>query len=151
MSINVVDTILRVILHDEDRHVLPENRVSETVDDLAEREVVVRHARLRCAPVRGGPLRVVARQDHHHQVRHRLALFPFSQVKQDVPGLHDIGRFLRPAGILLDQHAIERGNVGMRLVALLEQLTLECVVVRPLIVLLEHRRPARGGLRIALR
>ena len=45
MAVDVVDAILRVVLDDENRHVLPERRVRKPVDDLAEPEVVVGDAR----------------------------------------------------------------------------------------------------------
>ena len=50
------------ILHDEDRHFGPELAVAHGFENHAEREIIVRNARLGRAPTGARPLRVIARQ-----------------------------------------------------------------------------------------
>src|SRR5215831_10180616 len=54
--------VLRVILHDEDRHPRPELRVAQGVDNLTESEVVVGDHGLGCRSPRRGSVGVIGRK-----------------------------------------------------------------------------------------
>ena len=110
---------------------------------LPEREIVVGDARARRAPAGRRPLRVIVRQDDHHEIRHLARRLPLAEVRENVAGLHDVGHFLRPPRILAHERAVERRNVGVRVVPRLQHVAVKREVVRPLVVLREHRAAHR--------
>ena len=67
-GIDVVGTILCIVLDDEDRRLFPVRAVADTIDQLADRPVVVGHSRHRRGCAHPGALRVVFAQAHHHKV-----------------------------------------------------------------------------------
>jgi hypothetical protein len=116
----MVDAVLRVVLDDEDRHVLPERRMRQSLDNLPESEIVVGDARAWRTPARGRAHCVIIRQNDHDEVRHVARCFPIGEVRQNVARFDHVGHFLRPAGILAHELPIERRNVGVGLEASLQ-------------------------------
>src|SRR6266568_1818458 len=68
------------------------------------------------APSRGGALRVIARENNEHEIRHRVPRFPFAQMLEHDVGFHHVWDRHRPAWIFADQNAVERRNVRPRVV-----------------------------------
>ena len=148
MSVDMIDAILGVILHDKYRHRLPETRMGEPFDHAAQREVVVRHARLRRAPTRRRPHGVIARQNHHDEVWHRRARLPLAEVLEEHVGLDDIGRLLRPPRVFANEDTVEGGNRRTRIVPALEQRTEKRRVVWLAVAILGEQFCANRGHRI---
>ena len=123
MAINMVDAVLRIILNHEYRHVLPERTLGKALHHNAKREVVIRLMRGGRATPCGRPIRVVTRQNHHHQVGHRLLGFPFLDVLGKNIGLQHVRDILRPRRIFTHQRAIERRDRRRGVVVLLHKLT----------------------------
>ncbi len=70
MRVHVVGPVLRIVLQDEDRRIVPERRVRHRLHQPAHRQVVVRHRRLRRRPALHRPCGVVIRQPDGDVVRH---------------------------------------------------------------------------------
>ena len=142
MPIDVIDAVLRVVLDGDDGHRLPERAVRQPLDDLAQRQIVVRDACLGRTPPGARALGVIVREDDQHEVRHGVLRFPLAQMLEDDVCLHDVGYRLGPTRILAHQRSVERWNVGSRGVPLRDEPAEDSRVVRLRVsILRQQRRP----------
>ena len=117
MPVDMVDPILRVVFDRENGQRLPERAVREALHDPAQGEIVVRDACLGRTPSGTRSVRMIAGQNDQHEVGHRVLRFPDAQMLEDHVRLHDVRNGQRPAWIFANQNAVERRNVGPRVVA----------------------------------
>src|SRR5262249_31751295 len=84
VAADVVPTGLWVIFDRENRHVRPEFRVAEGLDDPAERQIIVGNTRTGCLAARTRAIRMVLRQADENELRKLALFFELFQFTQDV-------------------------------------------------------------------
>src|SRR5262245_25866222 len=72
MGVDVIWTVLRVVLDDEDRELVPHLAFRYRLYDLADRRVVRRNLRLGSKRAGCGSLRMVLPEAHHHEIRNAV-------------------------------------------------------------------------------
>ena len=147
----MIDTVLRIVFDNQNRHRLPEGRVAQRLHDLAEREIVVGNACTGCAPAGTRALSMIVGKHEQREMRHLLRRLPFLQVFNQNICLDDVRYLLRPAGILTHQNLVETRDLAARIVHLLERATGPRRIVRRRIPICCHQLCTRTRHRVARR
>src|SRR5881296_1453371 len=71
----MIPAILGIILNDEDARLFPKAAVTERLDNLAERKVIIGNGRSRCRKSRFGPAGMIVWKANQHQVGQVAGLF----------------------------------------------------------------------------
>src|SRR5262249_39432320 len=94
VRVDMIGTVLRVVLDDEDRELLPERAARDRFHDLADAQIVRGDAGFRRADARARALRVVLAERHDHEAPHRPALLHVVELRNE-----DVDRLIVAAAL----------------------------------------------------